>query len=80
MGAALIRYRELSEQPDTDLAELSRVQAELEAGDGWRFDNAISQVLTRLQLPADRPMLAGQKVRLPEPARRLTPRAVSSVR
>jgi len=57
IGLQLSRYHNLSlrmEQGEADLHnELSEVQHELEACDGWAQQQQIEQVLSRLKLPAD---------------------------
>jgi ATP-binding cassette subfamily F protein uup len=37
----------------THLAELNRLQQQLEAADGWRLEQRVEQVISRLKLPAD---------------------------
>ena len=59
-GELLARYHRLSlalgGTPDpARLAELERVQHALEAGPGWSARQRVERVLSRLQLPADRP-------------------------
>lgn len=54
LGADLARFKRLSASADEEsLAELGRVQQRIEAVDGWAVQNAIEQVLTRLELNAD---------------------------
>ncbi|AHE97132.1 ATP-binding cassette domain-containing protein [Thioalkalivibrio paradoxus] len=58
-GRLLERYHHLSldaAQGDAAALEaLGRVQAELEAIDGWALQNRVETTLSRLELPADRP-------------------------
>ncbi len=54
-GEYLQRYHALiaQEMNEKTLAELQRVQSELEAVDGWRLQQQVDTVLQRLELPAD---------------------------
>lgn len=54
VGELLSRYQQLSQHvaTDTDLDELTRVQQELEARDGWRLQQLVDSTLSRLQLDA----------------------------
>ncbi len=56
VGELLARFKQLSQsiETDEDLQELTRVQQELEARDGWRLQQLVESTLSRLQLPADR--------------------------
>ncbi|WP_374439556.1 ATP-binding cassette domain-containing protein [Pseudomonas panipatensis] len=56
VGELLARYHHLSQHIETedDLAQLARVQHELEARDGWRLQQLVENTLSRLQLPADK--------------------------
>lgn len=56
VGALLARYHHLSQniQTDEDLNQLMLVQQELEARDGWRLQQLVESILSRLQLPADK--------------------------
>ena len=60
LAASLSRYHELTNSEQTfdeqALAELAKLQTVIEANDGWSINNRIEQVLTRLQLPADKYM------------------------
>ncbi|MBS0487917.1 MAG: ATP-binding cassette domain-containing protein, partial [Proteobacteria bacterium] len=51
LGALLARYHHLLEEHDLDA--LGAVQAQIEAQHGWDLDRRVSQVLERLELPAD---------------------------
>ncbi|XZG68867.1 ATP-binding cassette domain-containing protein [Chitinibacteraceae bacterium HSL-7] len=56
LKALLARYHTLTHELDgseNQLAELNRLQAEIEARDGWRFDALITTTLTHLGLSAD---------------------------
>ena len=52
LGHDLARFAAISQKADSEaaLAEMSRLQQRIEAADGWRLNNRIDQVLTRLQL------------------------------
>ncbi|NLD15245.1 MAG: ATP-binding cassette domain-containing protein [Gammaproteobacteria bacterium] len=54
VGELLARFNQLSQTVETedDLDELTRVQQELEARDGWRLQQLVDSTLSRLQLPA----------------------------
>ncbi|MNZ32453.1 ABC transporter ATP-binding protein uup [compost metagenome] len=56
VGKLIAQYHHLSQhiQTDDDLTELSRVQQELEARDGWRLQQLVENTLSRLQLPAEK--------------------------
>lgn len=56
VGELLSRFQQLSLTVETeaDLEELTRVQQELEARDGWRLQQLVESTLSRLQLPADK--------------------------
>ena len=51
LGALLANYHHLLEAHDLDA--LGAVQAQIEAQHGWDLDRRVSQVLERLELPAD---------------------------
>jgi ATP-binding cassette subfamily F protein uup len=60
-GRLLAEYHSLlahAEQDDKQLARLARVQHAIEAQGGWSLDARLQAVLTRLQLPGDRPFAA----------------------
>ena len=52
LGALLARYHHLIAEHG-DLAELGTVQAQIEAQHGWDLDRRVTQVIERLELPAD---------------------------
>lgn len=56
VGELLARFKQLSLsiETDEDLQQLTRVQSELEARDGWRLQQLVDSTLSRLQLPADK--------------------------
>ena len=56
VGELLARFKQLSLsiETDDDLQQLTRVQQELEARDGWRLQQLVESTLSRLQLPADK--------------------------
>ena len=58
IASLLIAYHQLNEAlqqgaSEAQLKQLERLSSELEAVDGWRFDNRIHQVLSQLSLRAD---------------------------
>ena len=58
-GELLSRYHRLTQGgADTDLDALARVQQALEAADGWRLQQQVETVLSRLALPADQTLAA----------------------
>ena len=55
VGELLSRYHRLAQDgAATDLEALAAVQQALEAADGWRLQQRVETVLSRLDLPADR--------------------------
>ncbi|MGK0500483.1 MAG: ATP-binding cassette subfamily F protein uup [Oceanicoccus sp.] len=58
VGAILDQYHQLATQhlDDAGLNKLERLQHRLEALDGWSFQQKIDEVLSRLDLPADKLM------------------------
>jgi len=58
-GELLSRYHRLAQDgAAADLDALASVQQALEAADGWRLQQRVETVLTRLALPADRTLAA----------------------
>ncbi len=55
LGALLQRYHRLARKTPPDLETLDRLQHQLEARDGWRFQQRIGQALDRLGLDPDVP-------------------------
>ncbi len=55
-GPLLAEYHALALQADADLKRLEYLQHEIEARDGWMFQQRIDTILTKLQLPADTKM------------------------
>lgn len=57
-GELLARYHHLAEHLEEkgNGKELARLQQQIESVDGWSLNRKIETILTRLQLPADRPM------------------------
>jgi ATP-binding cassette subfamily F protein uup len=51
LGELLARYHHLLHEDDLDA--LGEVQAQIEARHGWDLDRRVTEVLTRLELPAD---------------------------
>ncbi|MCP5159464.1 MAG: ATP-binding cassette domain-containing protein [Gammaproteobacteria bacterium] len=61
LGELLAEYHEAALQLTHDasaeqLQQVERLQHELEARDGWRWQQRVETVITRLQLPADTPL------------------------
>ncbi|PAU87296.1 ABC transporter ATP-binding protein [Pseudomonas sp. WN033] len=58
VGDLLAEYHHLisGEMDDAAMLRLEKVQAQLEAKDGWRLDQLVETTLTRLGLPADKTM------------------------
>ena len=61
MGALLAEYHEAAHQLGHDVTpermqRMERLQHELEARDGWRWQQRVETVLSRLQLPPDAPL------------------------
>ncbi len=58
VGQLIAEYHRLSQniQGDDDLTKLTRVQQALEAKDGWRLEQQVGQVISRLNLPAEKTM------------------------
>jgi ABC transport system ATP-binding/permease protein len=59
LGDLIARYHHAAQDaehaPDA-LARLGRLQQQLEERDGWRLEQKVEMVVSRLSLPADRPM------------------------
>ena len=53
VGELVARYHHLLEHAHEHLDELGRVQAALEARDGWALESRVQATITRLDLPAD---------------------------
>jgi ATP-binding cassette subfamily F protein uup len=61
IGALVSRYhaaavRLADSGSDAELARLGALQHELEERDGWRLEQKVEMIVSRLSLPADRPM------------------------
>ena len=59
VGELLAEYRQLAHSPnldDTALAQMTRLQQQIEACDGWLLQQKVEEVLSRLDLPAERYM------------------------
>ncbi|WP_431026033.1 ATP-binding cassette domain-containing protein [Halomonas sp. H5] len=52
-GSLLAEYHHLVQQDDPDMRRMATLQTQLEAIDGWSFNQRIDVILTRLGLPAD---------------------------
>ena len=53
VGALLARYHHLIHEADIDTEALARVQAQIEAAQGWSLDRRVEEVLQRLDLDGD---------------------------
>lgn len=57
VGELLAQYRELAHSHSDDaLARLSQLQQQIESCDGWRLQQKVDEVLSRLALPGDKYM------------------------
>ena len=61
MGAAMVEYHRalqvvMEDHSEAAMAALSRAQQALDAGDGWRLEQRVEEVISRLDLPADKPL------------------------
>lgn len=56
LGEQLAQYHALSHCETPDLVALERLQHAIEEADGWRLQNRVEQIITRLDLDADAPM------------------------
>jgi len=59
VGALLAEYRLLSHSPDisdSQLARMADLQHEIEANDGWALQQKVDEIISRLDLPAERYM------------------------
>lgn len=57
LGELLAEYRCLAHSPSLDqagLERLTRLQQDIESRDGWRLQQKVEEVLSRLELPAER--------------------------
>jgi len=59
MGAAMVEYHRalqvvMEDHSEAAMAALSRAQQALDAGDGWRLEQRVEEVISRLDLPADK--------------------------
>ncbi len=55
LGGVIARYHHVTQHLDDDgaMEEMTRLQQQIEAADGWRFEQRIATTISRLQLPAD---------------------------
>ena len=53
LGHTLAEYHRLAHGDATDLDRLGQLQSVIDAHDGWNLDSRVSEVLSRLDLPAD---------------------------
>lgn len=59
VGQLLSEYRQLSHSAtisDNDLARMSQLQQQIEARDGWSLQQKVEEIISRLDLPAERYM------------------------
>ncbi len=59
VGQLLAEYRQLSHSvdiSDQQLARMSQLQQQIEARDGWAFQQKVEEIISRLDLPAERYM------------------------
>jgi ATP-binding cassette subfamily F protein uup len=59
IGELLTEYRTLSHKPDINesgLARMAQVQQQIEAQDGWALQQKVEEIISRLDLPAERYM------------------------
>ena len=59
VGELLAEYRALSHAPDINDAQLARmteIQHQIEANDGWALQQKVDEIISRLDLPAERYM------------------------
>ena len=57
LGQQLQQYQQLATEADeTSLKQLEKLQQQIEAQDGWRYQQRIDEVLSRLELPAQQRM------------------------
>lgn len=59
MGAAMVEYHRalqlvMEDHSEAAMETLSRAQQALDAGDGWRLEQRVEEVISRLDLPADK--------------------------
>ncbi|VAX03188.1 Bis-ABC ATPase Uup [hydrothermal vent metagenome] len=59
MGAAMVEYHRalqvvMEDHSEAAMEALSRAQQALDAGDGWRLEQRVEEVISRLDLPADK--------------------------
>ncbi|WP_447730288.1 ATP-binding cassette domain-containing protein [Pseudoxanthomonas suwonensis] len=53
LGTWLAQFHHISHAAEFDAAALSRVQAKIDAADGWALDRRVAEVLSRLELDGD---------------------------
>ena len=53
LGKVLTQYHHIIESDDPDLDRMTQLQAYIDTHDGWTMDNRVTEVLTRLSLPAE---------------------------
>ncbi|MBO9711185.1 MAG: ATP-binding cassette domain-containing protein, partial [Caulobacter sp.] len=53
LGAWLAEFHHLSHAAEYDAAAVSKVQAKIDAADGWALDRRVGEVLTRLELDGE---------------------------
>jgi ABC transport system ATP-binding/permease protein len=55
-GRLLSEYHKLIQADEPDMTQLSRVQQQLEAADGWQLQQRVETTISQLQLPAEATM------------------------
>ena len=54
LGAQLARYHHITQDgDDIDMDELGRLQAAIDAGNGWQLEQRVDEVVSRLDLPGE---------------------------
>ncbi len=59
LGQIIAEYRQLSHREnisDSDLARMTQLQQEIESRDGWTLQQKVEEIISRLDLPAERYM------------------------
>ncbi len=53
LGHTLAEYHRIAQSADADLERMGQLQSVIDAHDGWNLDSRVSEVLSRLDLPAE---------------------------
>ena len=56
VGQLIAEYHHLITESDADLDKMARLQAEIEAKDGWMLEQKVDQIIKRLELPESKKM------------------------